>query len=152
MTAARPIAEPTLWRADWRRWSCAITAAAAIGCGGGDGREFQLSGSVTIGGEPIPRGYVLFDPDAAAGHDGQQGYAEIVDGRYSTAERSKGVTGGKYMARVHGFTAPEPGGRPTPIVRDFAIPLELAPDANEIDLEVPASARVKNPAQLAEPI
>jgi len=91
-----------------------IVAAFAFlpGCGGSDGPlRYEVSGTVTYNGEPVPRGYIHFVPDASQGNQGPATEAEIVDGRYETPT-SKGAVGGPHRVTIHGqdgvaFDSPE---------------------------------------------
>src|SRR5688572_23157705 len=87
-----------------------------LGCGGdGEGSRYQVSGTVKFAGEPVKTGRIYFDPDVTANKDAQQGYADIKDGEYDTDDGGKGVSGGKYVARIEGFGDPTtayPTGKP----------------------------------------
>src|SRR5689334_21940760 len=76
--------------------------AALAGCAQQE-KLYRVSGVVTHSGKPIPKGVIHFDPVA----DGPQGFANIVDGRYDTAQQGKGVRGGEYAIRVNGFDGKE---------------------------------------------
>jgi len=87
-------------------------------------------------GQPVPAGYILLDPDIQAGNDGLQGYAEIENGHFDTITSSKGVTGGLYVARIHGF---ETDAEPKRLFEEFKKRVELTETANVLDIEVPSS-------------
>lgn len=74
-----------------------IGTLALNGCSKEDG--YQVSGSVTFDGNPVPHGYLAFEPDASQGNTGPGTGAEIKDGRYSTV-RGKGVVGGPYLVEI----------------------------------------------------
>jgi len=83
-----------------------VTIGAAlittVGCGGGgDQRASNISGTVTYNGSPVPAGNIQFSPASTGG--GPAGYADIVDGKYDTAETGKGVDGGTYNVLITGF-------------------------------------------------
>jgi hypothetical protein len=74
-----------------------------LGCGSGE-RRYDLSGTVSYKGNPVPEGYIVFEPDASKGNIGGPGRAKILDGKYDTAdEESEGVTGGPHTIRISGF-------------------------------------------------
>jgi hypothetical protein len=75
-----------------------LTTATLLGCASGE-NSYDVSGTVTYDGKPVPKGLIFFDPDGP----GKQGYATIQDGRYNTAETGKGIGGGKYAVRINGF-------------------------------------------------
>src|SRR5262245_61620470 len=100
---------------------------AALGCRPAGPSRFEVSGSVTFAGKPVPAGWVCFTPDTSKGNSGPQGVAQIRAGSYDTAGRNgKGTVGGPMIVRVEGFdgrgTADLPDGRPL-----FA-PFEMAVD------------------------
>lgn len=91
-------------------WAAAGFLAAAVALAAGcDGEEtlYDVCGTVTFDGKPIPKGLIFFDPDAAKGGSGMQGFANIVDGKFDTAREGKGVRGGAYVIRVNGYDGKE---------------------------------------------
>jgi hypothetical protein len=83
--------------------------AAAVGLAGCDPGEtlYDVSGTVTFEGKPVPKGLIFFDPDVTKGGSGGQGFANILDGKYNTADKGKGVRGGAYTVRINGFDGKE---------------------------------------------
>lgn len=81
---------------------CAV-ALAVGGCGPGIPNPYEVSGTVTFGGKPIPKGFITFLPDTTKGNKGPGGGAPIVDGEYRTAA-GKGVAGGPYTVKIVGYT------------------------------------------------
>jgi putative alpha-1,2-mannosidase len=86
-----------------------LTAAAGmwilfiLGCGGDSGpKRYQLEGTVTFNSTPIPYGTIQFLPDETKGNSGPPGYAEIVNGAYSTTRGGVGVVGGAHVIRITG--------------------------------------------------
>lgn len=88
--------------------AAAVLAAAALlaGCNSGE-QLYDVSGTVTFDGKPIPKGLIFFDPDVTKGGSGGQGFANIVDGKFTTADKGRGVRGGAYLVRVNGFDGKE---------------------------------------------
>ncbi len=82
------------------RWLL-LTTWLIIGCSNGINR-FEVSGTVTWKGEPVPAGEVLFEPDPDAQHDGPQARAAIENGRFRTPP-GEGVVGGPHIVIVLGF-------------------------------------------------
>jgi len=78
------------------------------GCGGGESgpERYQVSGSVTFNGSPVPYGNVQFQPDLGKGNSGPAGYATIIDGKYSTADGGKGVVPGPHQVIIIGMKGP----------------------------------------------
>jgi len=92
----------------WPARTCVIALTLALGlgaggCGPSGPPRFQVSGTVTFGGQPVPAGVIYFDPDVTKGHDGPQGYAQIKDGHYDTRQEGKPVTPGPHVVRIQGF-------------------------------------------------
>jgi hypothetical protein len=81
-------------------WYAAVVLVLA-GCGDRGPRQYEVSGTVTYGGKPVPYGTIDFEPDASAGNRGPGGRAEIRDGHYATAP-DRGVVGGPYVVRICG--------------------------------------------------
>src|SRR5262245_53264522 len=79
-------------------------AVLLAGCSAGE-RLYDVSGTITFEGQPIPKGLIFFDPDPSKGTPGTQGFANIEDGRYDTASpgKGKGIRGGVYVIRISGF-------------------------------------------------
>lgn len=74
----------------------------ATGCGRREIPRFDLSGTVTYDGKPIPRGYLVLRPDREAGNEGPGAQADIRDGRYATLP-GRGTIGGPHVIDVYGF-------------------------------------------------
>lgn len=84
---------------------------ALAGCGGGgDPNLVHVSGTVTVDGKPLPLGLIVFEPDPAKGNRGQQGHADIKDGKFDTRQAGKGVAVGAQIVRITGGDGvnPEP--------------------------------------------
>lgn len=137
----RPV-RPASWR-EPAAWLAGAALLLAAGCGGDGGPpRFELSGSVTYQGRPVPRGYIVFTPDRAQGNDGPGGYAEIVDGQYQTPP-GKGPIGGPHEIRVAGFDGQAyqdgpvtiPNGRP--LFMEKTLRADLPKQAGTHDLIVP---------------
>lgn len=78
--------------------------AATLGCNRGGPDRYGVSGTVTHAGKPVPAGVVVFDPDAAKGNAGPQGFALIHDGHFDTnGKAGKGSVGGPHRIRVLGY-------------------------------------------------
>jgi hypothetical protein len=86
-----------------------VAAAVAAGCSAEE-KLYDVSGTITYQGKVIPKGLIFFDPEA--GTPGNQGFANIENGKYDTAApgQGKGIRGGKYAVRISAFdgnVAPE---------------------------------------------
>jgi hypothetical protein len=78
-----------------------VLALAAAGCGAGDGR-FQVFGSVTYKGQPVPKGHLVFEPDTDQGNAGPGSGARIESGQYRTPP-GQGVVGGPHRVKIVGY-------------------------------------------------
>lgn len=94
---------------------CAMLAVLGIaftGCGGTAG--FDVSGKVTFGGKPIPKGKIYFFPDGSKKNTGASGFADIKDGTYNTASPGgQKIIGGPMIVKIEGFD-PSAKGPETP--------------------------------------
>jgi hypothetical protein len=124
----------------------AFTAGTAAigGCSGGnEPPRFDLQGSVSFAGAPIPSGSITLIPDAKRDNRGPATVATIENGEYTTP-RGKGVLGGAYLVRIAGYDGvpvdiPGEGvseaGRPVFPVRELRVDLPFEPGT--IDFAVP---------------
>ncbi len=70
------------------------------GCAAKNDGRFNLSGKVTVDGEPVPSGDLILEPDA--GNKGPSSMARIEDGAYTLPEE-QGIVGGKYTVTIVAF-------------------------------------------------
>lgn len=73
-----------------------VLALAAAGCGS---KPVPVSGTVTRGGQPLPAGYVTFEPDAASGTTGPGATAPVAGGAFALPP-DHAVVPGKYLVRI----------------------------------------------------
>jgi len=71
-------------------------AVALVGC---EAKPIPVSGAVTRGGQPLPAGYITFEPDAASGTTGPGATATIDDGVFALPV-GHALTPGKYLVRI----------------------------------------------------
>lgn len=130
-----------------------VSLCGVLGCGGDDsGSRFQLSGTVTYEGKPVPFGRIDFFPDSSAGNSGPAGFADIVDGKYDTSKTGKGTSGGAYVASVTGSSAPpvvqtvgdEEFFNKTPVApatlfQDVRIKADIPKEKSTIDFDIPTA-------------
>lgn len=79
-----------------------LLAAVMAGCGGGGPKRYAVTGTVTLKGQNLDKGNIMFAP--AEGSGTQQG-AEIVNGSYQLAAKD-GLLPGKYKVSI---SSPEGG-------------------------------------------
>jgi hypothetical protein len=111
------------------------------GCSSRD-KGFAVSGTVTFDGRPVPAGRIYFDPDPKTNPNSPQGFADIQDGHYDTAQSGRGTPGGMFTVRIEGFD-----GRSTaqfsfgqPLFNTHQERVELPAATTQKDFHVPASA------------
>ncbi len=84
-----------------------VVACAALGfcgCSKTDATtRYDISGTVTFVGKPIPAGTILFLPDGSKHNFGPPGFAKIKAGKYDTALDGEGTIGGPHTVRISGF-------------------------------------------------
>jgi hypothetical protein len=127
-------------------WFAALAAVWLTGCGPGGVRRYDLSGSVTYEGKPIPSGMISFDP---VGLNKGGGYAVIVDGKYDTTQHGRGHLGGEHVVHINGDAgkAPAPGSPEADsfVVKPLFAPYETTMDLSKgkaiVDFDVPRNER-----------
>lgn len=79
-------------------------ATIITGCGQDSSsvKRYQLSGTVSFQGSPVPYGEVYFSPDQSAGNDGPSSVTSIQDGKYRLPQE-QGIVGGKYKIQVQAY-------------------------------------------------
>jgi hypothetical protein len=114
-----------------------VLFAAVAGCGGP--KTFDVTGTVTFNGQPVPAGEIAFDPDPLAGFSGPQGFAFIKDGRFTTAGTGRRVIAGPYVVRVlvcDGKAGPEqPFGKP--LRSEYERKEQISAERSTLTIEVP---------------
>lgn len=115
--------------------------AGLAGCGGNSDptKRFDLSGTVTFDGKPVPAGTILFEPDAGKGNKGPAGFATIADGKFDTSVGGKGTIGGPHVARLSGSEGKSGDG--APLFADFTVGVNLPKEKSTQKFEVPATAK-----------
>lgn len=112
----------------------------AAGCGQNGPERYDVSGSVTFAGKPVPAGQILFQPDTEKGNRGPATAVQIEGGRYDTAKGGKGTVGGPHIAVITGYdkqieSSPEMRtGRP--LFRDVRLSVDLPKKTTVRDLNV----------------
>lgn len=125
----------------------AIAACGLAGCSettsGPD--RFDVSGTVTYDGAPVPAGQIQFRPDSAKGHSGPAGFATITNGRYDTSRKGRGTVGGPHVVVIVGFTGPPPTDvqsdedlADNSLFSEYQISADLPTETGQLDFDVPA--------------
>ena len=112
--------------------------AALAGCSNEE-KLYRVSGTVTHDGKPVATGLIFFDPDGTKGTAGGQGFANILNGKYDTAEEGKGVRGGSYLVRVNGFDGKEANEAPfgQALFPEYTTNKDLPTADSELIIDVP---------------
>ncbi|MDB5335783.1 MAG: hypothetical protein JWN70_1402 [Planctomycetaceae bacterium] len=131
-------------------WCLTVASLAAInGCAAKvEGPErFQLNGTVTFQGKPVPAGEIRFDPDSSKNNSGPGGVADIKAGKY-TMRPGMGIVGGPHVVRIFGYDGQIPAGpekelQPLgkPIFPTYQTALELPKESATQDFDVPATGK-----------
>jgi hypothetical protein len=108
--------------------------AAGAGCTKEE-KVYQVSGTITYEGKPVTKGLIFFDPKAG----GPQGLANIVEGKYDTAQQGRGVRGGSYDVRVNGFDGKEANEAPfgRALFPEYTGTADLPEENSTYNLDVP---------------
>jgi hypothetical protein len=92
-------------------WQYLLSFSLWIFCGCQSNTDPNLThvrGTVTHNGQPVPVGFIIFQPDIAKGNRGLQGYAEIKDGQFDTRQSGKPVGLGAQVVLIRGGDKIEP--------------------------------------------
>ncbi len=119
---------------------CGMGCLLSQSCGSSEegAKLYDVSGTVTYGGKPVPYGSILFVADVTEGNTAPQGVASIEDGKFDTAKGGRGVIGGTYTVTIKGRTTEFPpeedddeGAGDPPLFSDFQTTV-LFPEENSI--------------------
>lgn len=119
-----------------------VVAFLALVAGCARGPDHVLSGAVSHGGRPVPRAFIQFQPDAAAGNTGPSGSAEVVNGRYRTRP-GFGVVQGPYIVRIMPEVREVSGGDEAPDACEFpdhVVRIDLSGSETTLDFTIPAES------------
>ena len=111
--------------------------AASSGCGGPKGpARFDMSGTVTYDGKPVPVGYLNFKPDK--GNSGPGTHANIESGQYRTPS-DQGSVGGPHVVTINGFDGVAQGTNPlgTRLFAPVQVKVDLPKQSGTHDFVVP---------------
>ena len=133
------------WQPAGLRCLASLGLLMLAGCGGSGDKItlYDVSGTVSYNGEPVPFGSVLFLADADEGNAGPQGVAEIEDGKFDTSVAGRGVVGGAYKVIIQGrkeqsSADDDEGAVVPPLFTDYTTSI-VFPEENSVQtFEVPA--------------
>ena len=118
-------------------------ACASVGCGGPARlARYEISGTVTHDGKPVPSGSLRFTPDFDRGNRGPATTIMITDGTYRSVD-GFGVLGGPYTVEINGFEALTPEQAqamtmPKPLFKPYTTAVDLDKKGGVKDFDVPA--------------
>jgi hypothetical protein len=73
-------------------------------CSSEPAKPVHVSGTVSVRGQPIPKGIVMIHPDKQQGNTGLYGTARISNGKFDTrGERGRGVRPGAVIFAIAGY-------------------------------------------------
>jgi hypothetical protein len=84
----------------------AMLLPLAAGCSSSEGKKAQVSGKVTFNGQPVPAGWISFQPDSSQGNPGREvRLVKIKDGVYDSSKEkdAAGVYPGPTIIFIAGF-------------------------------------------------
>lgn len=122
-----------------------VSVMSIAGCGKSRIERYDVSGTVTYAGKPIPAGQVLFQPDSKRGNRGPATIVQFKDGHYDTAQSGKGTIGGPHIAIITARFGPtdlppeSPSSGQQDRIPDVRIPIDLPKETSVQNLEVPRS-------------
>ncbi|MFN7891962.1 MAG: hypothetical protein ACK5OC_16840 [Pirellula sp.] len=126
-----------------RSFCCWLLIAAPImlGCGESGPKLYEVAGTVTFKGQPVPAGTVMFTPNQSKGGKGPSGLASIKQGRYDTSSSDgSGVLGGPYIVQIIGLDGKPAEMSPEgiPLFPDYTEAIDLPQQNSTKDFEVSA--------------
>ncbi len=111
-----------------------------VGCGSSNG--YQVSGTVTFQGKPVPAGKIYFMPDSSKGNKGSTGFADIKDGKYDTSlDGGQGAPAGPVVIAVEGT---DPSSAPTGKEASGDVTAKLLFARYEMQVDLPESSSTKD--------
>lgn len=119
-----------------------MAALLAAGCSQGP-KTFDVTGTVTYKNAPVPAGMVWLDPATTDSSGGAQGYAKIVDGKFTTAEGGRGVAAGQFTVRVE-LADGKPGAElpmGKPLRSEYQTTVTISADKAALQLDVPPEGK-----------
>lgn len=123
----------------------ALLLLVSAGCGSGTDQiqRYQIDGTVTFKGQPVPYGTITLMPDSEQGNSGPGSIGIIEDGNFEIPAQ-QGIIGGSYLATIQGQASrPESHGESVkegkPLFKEFHISVTLPTQATTQAFEVPDS-------------
>lgn len=124
----------------------ALLAGLLTGCSGSG--PYDVSGTVTFRGKPVPIGLVVIEPDASHGNTGTQTQGLIQDGSYRTLPGLGAIAGPVVV------TVSANDGQPKPawpfgklLFKTYQFRCELPHHSSTLNIEVPEDQALAEPKE-----
>jgi hypothetical protein len=131
---------------------CGALLLAGAGCGRRAVERYDVSGTVTFDGRPVPVGQIMFQPDTSKGNRGPAGVAKIENGRFDTSKSDKGTVGGPHVVTITGFDNKDvnpdeelPVGMP--LFPEYRTTVDLPKEDTTQQFDVPKAGENLDPAE-----
>lgn len=129
----------------WLGLICLVLLATTIGCRAkSDLETYPISGTVTFQGKPVPVGSLTLVPDSSQGNRGAAVSMEIIDGKFDSANASRGHVGGPHVATIVGLDGNGDGDlfpNGYMMFQDYQVTLNLPKEASTQDIVVPTDQK-----------
>ena len=119
--------------------------ALVVGCGEEGPQRYDVSGTVTYKGEPVPAGMIQFMPDNEQGNSGPPGNAAIEGGKFDTAVEGMGTIGGPHKVIIDVYDGEAQGAdfpNGLPIFRGYETKIDLPEEDTTIEIEIPEQEEI----------
>lgn len=132
----------------WLSLVSLVLLGTTIGCRvKSDLETYPISGTVTYQGEPVPIGSITLVPDSSQGNRGAAVSMEIVDGKFDSANASRGHVGGPHVATIVGLDGNGdddlfPKGYM--LFQDYQVSLDLPNEESTSDIVIPTDQKKPN--------
>jgi hypothetical protein len=116
-----------------------------MGCAPAATPRYELSGTVTYNGQPVPAGTILFKPDNSQNNRGPGAQVSIDSGRYHLTE-SRSTIGGPHVVIITGFDGIPTTNGPLenklgkPLFPPYEVKVDLPREKSTQDFTVPKPA------------
>ena len=118
-----------------------LLVLSMVGCGRNRSGSYEVKGTVSLDGKPVPAGEVQFEPDPEKYNIGPQSRAKIKDGKYITPSGKGAPTGPALVKILCHDGKPVPGGSPigSRLARPYHTKIDLPQEDSTTNFDVPAS-------------
>ncbi len=122
-----------------------VVVGTTLGCGArNDSGTYPVSGTITYQGQPVPLGSITLVPDSSQGNRGAAVSMKIVDGKFDSANASRGHVGGPHVVTIIGLDGKGDGDlfpQGFMLFQDYQVTLDLPKDESTHDIVVPTDRK-----------